>query len=121
MFLLNTSILSSVLALPPASYSVIRLHSCPVCEGQYNYDFTIAVQLALDNLEWRNGSTLPSVNGNGTGGDRSHSDNTLEPDVSLPAIQAIPLQVGLNTSGWASLLHEPLLTLYLINVFDAMA
>ena len=94
MLLLSTSNLSLVLALPPASYSFIHLDSCPICEAQYDYDFTVAVQLALDNLEWSNGSTLLGVNGSRTEGEGSR--DIMEPGTVLPAIQAIPLQVGLN-------------------------
>lgn len=94
MLLLSTSTLSLVLALPPASNSFIHLDSCPVCEAQYDYDFTIAVQLALDNLKLSNGSTLLGVNGCRTKGDGSR--DIMEPDTVLPAIQAIPLQVELN-------------------------
>ena len=90
LFILSTSALTSVLALPrSASFSFIHLYSCPVCEAQHDYDFTIAVQLALDNLEKSNGSILLGVN------DRSHS-NIKEPDAALPTIQAIPLQVRLK-------------------------
>ncbi len=98
----------SVAALPrSASFSFIHLYTCPVCEAQHDYDFTTAVQLALDNLEQSNDNTLLCVNGSsytGTEGGRSHS-NIKEPDTVLPTIQAIPLQVGLNTPGWARLFN----------------
>lgn len=91
LFILSTSALTqSVLAQPRSdSFSFIHLYSCPVCEAQHDYDFTTAIQLALDNLEKSNGSTILPVGG------RSHS-NIKEPDTVQPAIQAIPLQVSLK-------------------------
>ena len=80
-----------VLAAPSTSYSFIQLHSCPICETQYDYDFTVAVQLALDNLELNNGATL-NVNGSMNDGEMSHIMD--DRDTALPIIQAIPIQVG---------------------------
>ena len=87
LILLSISTLTfRVSALPVGSYNFVYLRSCPVCKAQYDYDFTIAVQLALDNLEWSNGSRIE--------GDGNHINSTMESDTALPAIQATPLQVG---------------------------
>ena len=90
LVLLSSS--SLMLTQHTASYSFIHLHSCPICEAQYDYDFTTAVQLALDNLS--NGSSLGK--NYRTVGEGSH--NIMEPDRVLPTIQPIPLQVRLNIS-----------------------
>ena len=95
-------LLSSSSLMLTASYSFIHLHSCPICEAQYDYDFTIAVQLALDNLKWSNGSSLGK--NYRTVGEGSH--NIMEPDRVLPTIQSIPLQVRLNISIQLEKIHR---------------
>ena len=64
MWLLSSFCLAS--SAPSPSYNFVHLHSCPACEAQYGYDFTTAVQLALDNLERSNGA-LGSGSGSGHG------------------------------------------------------
>ena len=81
-----------------ASYAIINLNSCPICEVQYSYDFSIVVGMAVDNLEGvgnrTNSETVPSI--------LSGDPGTVTPDTGSVIIEEVSTQVGVYV---AELMH----------------
>ena len=67
-----------------ASYAIINLDSCPICEVQYSYDFSIVVGLAVDNLERISNRTNSILSGD---------PGTVTPDTGSVIIEEVSIQV----------------------------